>query len=230
MKATLLFLHGAGCTGDVFAAQSAAFDRSIAVTLPGHAVAGSASTVEEFADFVASVMDERALENVVLVGSSMGGAIALELALRRDPRIRGVVPIGSGAKMRVAPGIFEALERDFPAAARMLAGYFFAEPLPRLIEGSVAEMLRVGQEQTVRDFRACDAFDVSERLDRIAVPLLALTGERDVMMPPKFAAFLADRVPGASARILPGAGHLAMVERPDDTNEALRAFVNQIES
>lgn len=160
----------------------------------------------------------------------MGGAIALELAIRRDPRVRGVVLLGSGAKLRVAAAIFEAIDRDFEAAASMLAGYFYAEPKPAWIEASIGQMLAVGPEQTARDFRACDSFDAVDRLERIGVPLLALAGERDVMMPPKFGAFVADRVPGATARILPGAGHLAMVERPADTNEALRSFVSQIET
>ncbi len=200
------------------------------MTLPGHTVPGSAESIEEFADFVSAYCEERDVRNVVVTGSSMGGAIALELAMRRDPRITGVVLLGSGAKLRVAPAIFEAIDRDFEAAARMLAGYFFAEPAPERIEASAAQMLAVGKKQTIRDFRACDAFDASSRLERIDVPLLAITGERDVMTPPKFGAFVADRVPGATARILPGAGHLAMVERPADTNEALRSFVSQIET
>jgi 3-oxoadipate enol-lactonase len=105
---------------------------------------------------------------------------------------------------------------------------FFAAPSPAMIESSVTEMLQVGQAQTIADFRACDAFDATERLANLALPLLALTGEQDRLTPSKFAAFLADRVPGAEARILPEAGHLAMVERPDETNAALRAFVDRL--
>jgi pimeloyl-ACP methyl ester carboxylesterase len=91
-------------------------------------------------------------------------------------------------------------------------------------------MLAVGQAQTLRDFRACDAFDRIGRLGEVTLPLLAVTGERDVLTPPKFAESLADRVPGASARIVPRAGHLAMVERPGDVNDVLRTFVNQVDS
>ncbi|HEV7178415.1 MAG TPA: alpha/beta fold hydrolase [Candidatus Baltobacteraceae bacterium] len=224
----LVFIHGSGCTGDVFASQVTAFPGSRALDLPGHTTPGEPSSVAEFADAVD--LECAALHDVVLVGNSLGGAIALELALRKRPWLRAVVLIGSGAKLRVSPAILEGLAGDFPAAARRIAQYFFAEPLQERVDAAVAEMLRVGQAQTLRDFQACNAFDVTERLAGITVPLLAITGEKDVMTPPKFAAFLADRVPGATARILPGAGHLAMVERPDDTNEALRAFVTHIES
>ncbi len=224
----LCFIHGAGCTAEVFAAQRAAFPDALVLTLPGHTIAGSPDSIGAFADAVGAELDARGATDVVLCGSSMGGAIALELALRKLPPVRGVVLIGSGARLRVAPAIFEAIERDFPAAARMLAGYFFAEPSQALIDAAVATMLAVGAEQTTRDFHACNAFDVTERLGEIAVPLLALVGDRDVMMPPKFSQFVADRVSGAEVRILEGAGHLAMLEAPDAANEALRSFVTHL--
>ena len=226
----VVFIHGSGCTGAVFAAQTFAFPEAVAVTLAGHTTPGAPSSIAEMADDVVRHCDAIGVGNAVFAGSSMGGAIALELALRHEPRVRGVALIGSGAKLRVAPAIFEAIADDFPAAARMLAGHFFSPGGGRFIQAAIAQMLLVGREQTERDFRACDAFDVTARLPEIDVPLLALTGEFDVMTPPKYGALVADRVPGASARIVAGAGHLAMVERPDDTNEALRAFVTTIVS
>lgn len=225
---TLVFIHGAGCTGGVFAAQTSAFAGSQALTLPGHATPGEPESIAEMADAVADALRERGIDDAILVGNSMGGAIALELALRHEPWLRAVALVGSGAKLRVSAAIFDAIRADFPAAVTMLTGYFFAEPREDLAGPIAAEMLRVGREQTLRDFAACDGFDVSARLGEIDIPVMALTGERDVMTPPKFAALLADRIPGGISRILPGAGHLAMVERPNETNEALRAFVTTI--
>lgn len=227
---TVVFVHGAGCTGEVFAAQTAAFDDSIALTLPGHTIPGEPASVEAFADAVSAQLAARELDGVILCGHSMGGAIALELALRREPRVRAVVMLSSGARLRVAPAVLEQLEHDFEAAARELPHHFYAEPSPELLAASTRMMLAVGQAQTLRDFRACDAFDRIGRLGEVTLPLLAVTGERDVLTPPKFAEALADRIPGASARIVPRAGHLAMAERPGDVNDALRAFVNHVDS
>ncbi|HVA27033.1 MAG TPA: alpha/beta fold hydrolase [Candidatus Baltobacteraceae bacterium] len=225
---TLVFIHGSGGTGDAFVHQTSAFPGSLALTLPGHTTPGAPTSIAEFADAVARELGARDISDAILCGNSMGGAIALELALRREPRLRAVALIGSGSRLRVAPAILEGLEIDWPRTVNTLAGYFFAQPTTELLDQAIAVMLAVGQAQTLRDFRACNAFDVTERLGEIAVPLCAITGERDVMTPPKFALALADRVPGASARILPGAGHLAMLECPQETNEALRAFVTNI--
>jgi 3-oxoadipate enol-lactonase len=220
-----VFIHGSGYTGDAFAAQLTAFANALAPTLPGHTGGRDGpDTVSAFADAVADVLQAAEMRDVILCGNSMGGAIALELALRQTPAVGAVVLLGSGVRLRVAPAIFERLEADFPAAARELAAMFFARPKPDLVDAAVATMLRVGQEQTIRDFRACNAFDATERIGDLRVPLLALTGDRDVLTPPKFAQWFADRVPGAQARILPDAGHLAMIERPGETNAALRAF------
>lgn len=223
---TLLFIHGAGCTREVFEAQIAAFPGSHAIDLPGHASPGSPSSIAEFADAVDAYVRDHGLDAVIPCGHSMGGAIALDLALRKPAWLKAAVLLGSGGRMRVAPAFIEGLQTDFEGTARTIARYFFAQASAERIDRAVDLMRRVGQAQTVRDFRACNAFDVLDRLDELAIPLLAMTGEADQMMPPKFAAALADRVPGAQARIVPGAGHFVMAERPTETNEAITAFLS----
>jgi pimeloyl-ACP methyl ester carboxylesterase len=158
----------------------------------------------------------------------LGGAIAIQTALDRAIPLRALILLGSGARLRVAPAFLQGFQSDFEATARQVASLFFAEPTPEQIEWAVGYMQRVGQAQTLRDFRACDAFDALERLGEISVPVLALTGEADKMTPPKFAQALADRVPGGKARILADAGHFTMVERPAETNEAIRTFLSGV--
>lgn len=222
---TLVFIHGAGCTGEVFDAQIRALPDACAPNLPGHLCDGAPSSIEQFADAVDAYARERDLMHVVLAGHSMGAMIAIESALRKPAWLRAAILIGGGARMRVAPAILLGLESDFEATARTLAGYFFAERTPERTQAAVEMMQRVGQEQMLRDFRACDAFDALDRLGEISVPVLAVSGEADKLAPAKHAAALADRVPGARARIIQGAGHFVMVERPAETNEAIAAFL-----
>jgi 3-oxoadipate enol-lactonase len=230
---TLVFVHGAGCTRASFGAFPSRFAGSSVLTLPGRCGdASEPSSVEAFADFVAGavagVRDDDDSGGVVLCGHSMGGAVALEVALRGVAGVRGLVLLGSGSRLRVAPAIFEGLAADFPAAARQLAGSFFADPTPERLNAAVGDMLLVGQAQTVGDFRACDAFDAGPRLHELRVPVLAVTGERDAMTPPKYAQSLADRVPLGSARIIPDAGHFAMIERPDAVSDVIAAFAASV--
>lgn len=224
-RATPIFIHGAGCTAQVFEDLRGAFAPSHAPNLPGHAREGESSTITEFAEFIEAYAEALGAPNLVLCGHSMGGAIALEVALRGVIQLRALIVLGSGARLRVAPAILDGLRANFEATAQMVASYSFAEATPARIDGSVAQMRAVGAAQTIRDFEACNAFDALERLELLRLPVLALTGEKDRMMPPKHAQSLAERIPGAQARIISDAGHYVMVEQPQETRQAISAFL-----
>lgn len=221
----LLFVHGSGLTGEAFAAQLKHFPDALAPNLPGHDSPGSGASVADFADFIEAYIASQQLSDVVLCGNSLGGAIALELGIRRNATVKALVLLGSGSRLRVAPAFLTGLRDDFETTAAQIARCLYANPTQERLDEACASMRRVGQEQTLRDFLACNAFDLTERLGDLTLPVLALTGERDLMTPPKYAQALADRIAGAQVRILHEAGHLAMIEQPADTNEALSRFV-----
>jgi len=225
---TLLFIHGSGCTSDAFENQMHAFPQAHAPNLPGHASPGQCKSVAEFADFIQGYISHHNLQDVVLCGSSLGGAIALEVALRESPEVRGVILLGSGSRLKVPPAILTGLDEHFELTVERLAGLMFAHATPERAANAVQNMQAVGQAQTLRDYQACNAFDVTQRLPELLLPLLAVTGEHDVMTPPKYAQSLVDRVPAGEVRIIPGAGHLVMIERPAETNDAIADFVNRV--
>ena len=223
----IVFIHGSGFTGDVFRQQLPAFAGSIAPNLPGHASHGGASSVEQFGDYIERFIKEHGLHEVTLCGNSLGGAVALEVALRRNPVVRSIVLLGSGARLRVAPQILEGLRGNFDGAIDQLAAMLYASASNEDLAYASASMRRVGPAQTLADYEACNAFDVMEHLPEIAIPVLAITGQNDRMTPPKFAEFLAARVQNGQARIVRGAGHLVMLERPVETNEAIAQFLKR---
>lgn len=225
---TLLFIHGAGATADAFVRQKEAFPEAHAPNLPGHRTPGEPESIADFCEYIESYASERGIADAVLCGHSMGGAVALEAALRGRMPVAGIVLLGSGARLRVSPAILADIENEFEGAAERISRHFFAEPTPERVGWAASQMRLVGREQTARDFRACDAFDAGGRVSELSVPLLALTGEADRMTPPKFAQAWPGWVPGAETRIIGGAGHYVMIERPDETNDALRAFNSRL--
>ena len=225
---TLVFIHGAACTQAVFDRQLDAFPDATALALPGHGVPGSAEDIAGFADAVEAQIVAENLCDVVLCGSSMGGAIALEIAIRKTIPLAGLVTIGSGAKLRVAPPILEALRHHDAAVLETLADAMFADPTPERRAAMIAQFEAISPAQRLADFLACDAFDAREQVATIRVPTLLLVGERDRMTPPDRSLFLADRIAGARVEVLPGAGHLAMLESPEATNLQLARFVDSL--
>jgi pimeloyl-ACP methyl ester carboxylesterase len=228
----LVFIHGSGGTAGVWKRQMEAFPDAWAVTLPGHPEGTRLGSVEEAAAWLVSEIDREVGQEtpVVLVGHSLGGAIALQYALDHEG-VAGLVLIGSGARLRVGPrmlaGMEAAAERPdlAGAAAEMLfRGLFEHVPGPfaeELYEICVA----LGPGAFLDDLRMCDRFDVRDRLGEIDIPTLAIVGTEDALTPPKYSRYLEAQMPDARALVIEGGTHFVMAEQPDRVNQAIADFI-----
>ena len=226
--APLVFLHGAGDNHLLWNGQLAAFAetaRAFALDLPGHGRSRGAGrkTILEYANAVREFLDALELERAVIVGVSMGGAIAQTMALEFPARVLGLGLIGTGAKLRVAPAFLQGIENDFENTAPALVQNYFAANAPtELIAKSAASLLATGAQVAHDDFAACDAFDVRARLGEIRAPALIVCGSEDKMTPPKYSEFLAQNIAGAELHIVENAGHMVMVEQAEAFNDVLK--------
>jgi pimeloyl-ACP methyl ester carboxylesterase len=229
----IVLVHGAGGSaatwfmqlkglGDVF--------RVHALELNGHGESedrNESDTRHAYLEDVDSVTSE--ISRPILGGHSMGGALTQLYALSHPNSVSGIVLIGTGARLRVAPGIFDLLENDFDTYVQALGGFMFdSRADPRLIEASRVEASRCSPEVISRDFRMCDEFDIMREVSHISVPALVIVGESDVMTPPKYSQFLADSIEGAELRIIPEAGHAVMLEQPGMVNSAIKEWAQRL--
>ncbi|SMO58092.1 Pimeloyl-ACP methyl ester carboxylesterase [Halorubrum cibi] len=233
---TVCFVHGSGGNAGVWKAQARLSDRFpvVALDLSGHGgsddvetPAGEA-TLEAYAADVVAVAS--ATDADVLCGSSLGGAVALRIALERALELDGLVLAGTGAKLAVSEGLSEALATDFDRAVSLLhePDRLFHDAPADLLDRSRAAMRECGRAVTERDFRTCLRFDVRDRLEEVAVPTLALAGEHDALTPPRYHEFLADRIPDCEYAEIDDAAHLAMLEEPAAFNSALAGFLSRL--
>ncbi len=77
------------------------------------------------------------------------------------------------------------------------------------------------------DFRACDEFDVMDRLSAIVVPVLIISAEDDLLTPPKYGDFLEKNIPNADRAHIMDAGHLAPLEKPQEVTQAIFKFLDR---
>ena len=201
---------------------------TLAPFLPGHGEEGGPGR-ERIADYVEDLrgfLDAMQLDRVVLVGLSMGGAISQLFALTHPDRLAGLVLASTGAKLKVLPMIFETLSKDFEGYLKMMGQFSFAKTASEEIKQAVLEETRKQRPEVIAgDFRACDAFDVRERLSEILTPTLVLSGAEDLLTPPKYSDLLVERIPGARLVRFPGAGHLLPVEKPEAFSRAVEEFL-----
>jgi len=199
-----------------------------ALDLPGHARSPGSGyqTIGEYMMVVVAFLDALSLMKAVIVGHSMGGAVALEMALAHPDRVQGLVLIGTGARLRVAPAILQAIGSDFEGAVSLLGDFAYGPDAPEALKRLGQQLMAANSpEVLVGDFLACDAFDVMSRLAEIAAPTLVVTGTADRLTPVKYAGFLAQNIPGAQLVQIENAGHMVMLERPQEVREAVACFV-----
>jgi 2-succinyl-6-hydroxy-2,4-cyclohexadiene-1-carboxylate synthase len=236
MAPTLVLLHGfthTGASWEPVRSELGERYRAIAPDLRGHGAASSREPVT--LEAALGDIDSLAPERFALVGYSMGGRLALHFALAHPDRVERLVLIGA------SPGIADQGERE----ARLRADEELAEEIERssieefaarweatpLLAGQPESVLRAAREDRLRNEPAALARALRglgtaalpslwDRLGELTMPTVLVVGERDA----KFravAAEMAGQIPGATAEVVPGAGHAVHLEAPRRVAEIL---------
>lgn len=227
----LVLVHGAGGSHTTWMRQLeglADSARVIALDLPGHGRSSGdgCRVVAEYAATVREFTSRLGAGPVVLGGHSMGGAVTQTIAVEAPELLRGVVLVGTGARLRVFPRVFELMERDYAEGVEFIQSYGWSPAAaPALQAGGRAAMLETRADVTLGDFTGCDGFDLMARISAIRLPALVIVGEDDQLTPPKYSEYLAGQIPGSRLVRIPQAGHYVPLEQADQVNDAIRSFL-----
>lgn len=218
-----LLLHGGAgpasvtAFGDLLAARD--FTRVLVPTHPGFdgtlRPAGLA-TVRDLAALYVAALDRFDLYDVTVVGNSLGGWIAAEIALLGSPRVSGVVMIDAvGADLPRAPVAdvrtltpHELMVRSFADPSRFAPAPGAPGPSPELVQANLAALYTYGGE-TMSDPTLLD------RLRGLDLPVHVIWGAADRIVTPEYGRALAGAIPNAAFTVMEDAGHLPQIEAPE---------------
>lgn len=93
------------------------------------------------------------------------------------------------------------------------------------MERSFAGLMQCRPEVLYGDYLACDRFDMMNEVEKINHPTLILCGQEDGMTPVKYSQFLLQHIKGSRLEVLPGAGHMVMMEAAETFNEKIGEFI-----
>jgi pimeloyl-ACP methyl ester carboxylesterase len=230
-----VLLHAAGSNAGMWRRQLAGLGERhsvVALDLPGHGrsggVAGPAS-VEESADLVVRFLAAVTRRPCVLVGRSMGGAIALVVATRAPERVRGLVLACAAARFALGDPML-AVARDV-ARGRLPQQFTTdtfspATPIDVMREAWM-EQVKTDPRVRLTDLLACRAFDGRPLLAKVTVPALVVAGADDTIAPPAQSEELSQGIAGARLEVLAQAGHQAPLEQSDAFNRLVAEFAER---
>lgn len=227
----VLLLHPLASAGDLWVHALARLSdrgfRAIAPTLPGPAydVPGEAPlSIAAMAEDVIALVDALDVAEASIVGMSMGGCIALQLALCMPRRVCSLVLVDTTScygEDRLAKWEERARSAERSAREDLLAfqlDRWFSDAFRAQHAAEAARIagIFVACPKAVHAdcCRALGAFDLSSRLPEIDVPALIIVGEHDYATPPVMSETLARGLPRAILRVLPGVRHMSIIEAP----------------
>ncbi len=154
-------------------------------------------------------------------------------ALKYPQELKGIVIVGSGARLRVHPMFLTPCEEAIKGSPQQW--YQIVEEMYRSTPADyrremIEKQKAIGPGVMLNDFLACDKFDVMDRVHEIKLPALIICGESDFVTPVKYASYLGTKIGGSSVVIVPGAGHCVFAEKPDVVNNAIEDFLKEIPS
>ncbi len=234
LQPPVILIHGAGSSHVCWPAALRRLPgcRVLALDLPGHGRSAGVGLqdLDEIADRLVDFLEALGLYQAVFVGHSMGGGVALTMAVRHPRHVAGLGLIASGAYLDIPSDLVQKLaspatfELGLKQIESRLGG---PKTQPATLEQALNLLRETRSSVLAADWLACSRYDLREQIGEIRAPAWLACGTVDRATPLAFSHFLASRLSDAELQILSGAGHLVFLEESDALAAGLLAFLRR---
>jgi len=231
----VILIHGAGSSHLIWPAEIRRLvgHTVIALDLPGHGRSNGVG-FQSVSDYTAAVTEFLAAMNIfkaAFVGHSLGGAIALQLALDFPQHVIGIGVLSTGANFNLPVELTNYLSSSSTAAAgyQILQARLACVDTPQTVVADGFKAMTSARPSVLYgDWLACSRFDLHDQAYQINVPAFVACGREDLLTPPAQAHFLSNSLPIARLDIIRGAGHLLPREQPVALAAGLKHFLDDL--
>jgi pimeloyl-ACP methyl ester carboxylesterase len=242
----LLLVPGLGCTRNLWDTVATDLAESFCLILPdnrgiGLSVARRAPrTLADYAVDLIELLDHLQLDRVHVMGLSLGGMIAQQLAMDHPSRVERLVLISCsnrfGPYLREIARLLAHAMRRFPTeifqrtVELLVTAPQYLDAHQDQIEQNLVRARQMGipRGAIARQLRCLARHDVPQTPEyRITVPTLVLAGEHDVLIPACYARQMADEIPGSEFAVIPSCGHNPFVEQPEAVLPLITEFLSR---
>jgi pimeloyl-ACP methyl ester carboxylesterase len=244
----LILIRGLGSNADHWYCQVPAFSSHYSVVVFDNRGIGRSDipdapfTISKMAEDTVLLMDVLGIAKAHILGISMGGMIAQEIALKYPKRVNGLIlactHCGGVHAVQPAPDIIKTLSESLFAgtqeAALKALHCLFSDRTIQQNLGIVQRYEEVSKrfppaaQVLIQQLKAIQGHDTWKDLVSIQNPTLVLVGNEDVLIPPENSKILAERIPNARFRVIERGGHQFLIEQPDAFNNAVLEFLKAL--
>jgi len=242
----LVLIHGLSATSLIWAFQVPEFSldyRAVIMDLRGHGQSGKPEmeySIDLFSRDVVALMDHLGIERAHIVGGSMGGMVAQQLALDYPQRVKRLVLADSMShldtclrmKMETWGLIAERLGMEMQARDAMpwsFSSSYINEHSDGIMD-IIGQVAALPVQPYLQSLEATIAHDVRERLSSIAAPTLVITGDQDILVPRQYADILCESIPDSRLEVIKGAAHVVNIEQPEAFNAVVLDFLGEAQT
>ena len=239
-KPALVMLHGAGMDHTVWSMQARYFAHHgfsvLNPDLPGHGRSDGPppASIEEYTKWVLRLIMEVEAREIHLIGHSMGSLIALASSAELGEKMVKQALLGTLPHIQVHPNLLEAAQKNEHVAYETVVGWGVGSKAQiggnrapgAWVTGASMRLLEASKPGVLgNDLNACNSWKAGlETCSKVLCPTLLLLGSNDKMTPPKGTRAMSETLRAPSTITLPDAGHMMMVEQPEQTLDALISF------
>ena len=236
-KDTIVFLHGSGLSHIVWSLTEQFFSSKnfnvLSIDLPGHGNSEGPclDSIEKITDWLEKVFEKLNLKNLILVGHSQGCLEAIEYSFKYKKRLKKMVLISGSYRMPVNKDLIDLASNGDSDAVKLMMKWGYegskkfigGNPIERIIQSprDISEILAV-------DLIACNNYaNGSKAAQSISCPIMLVFGELDKMVNLEVGNKFANLVKNSTTHIIPGCGHMIMIEKAFEMREKVLEFLKK---
>ena len=236
-KDTIVFLHGSGLSHIVWSLTEQFFSNKnfnvLSIDLPGHGNSEGPclESIEKITDWLEKVFEKLNLKNLILVGHSQGCLEAIEYSFKYKKRLKKMVLISGSYRMPVNKDLIDLASNGDSDAVKLMMKWGYegskkfigGNPIERIIQSprDISEILAV-------DLIACNNYaNGSKAAQSISCPIMLVFGELDKMVNLEAGKKFANLVKNSTTHIIPGCGHMIMIEKAFEMREKVLEFLKK---
>ncbi len=229
-RVPVLMVHGAGGSHLDWPAELRRLPEANAIVfdLPGHgrSPGPGRSTVSAYAADVVALLDTLELQQAIILGFSLGGAIAQTVAANYKSRVAGLILLATSARLSVNPALLDGLQTDYDATLQKLIDWQWSASAGEQIKRLSLRRLQAVDRVVLRaDYQAANRFDGRDRLTHIQTPTLIIGGTDDRMIPLADFEDLHQQITDSQLVKIAGGGHLVALEHSQDVARAIQTWL-----